>query len=794
MSTFTVPTLRQIAASAFAAAVSDLEDESDYINLIETLKTFPPAYLKRVIPEMPWLGIRCLWQSGSFSEYLTSEAMTDAVRREENRLRQLFAKNPNHQLIKSKTAGLIDVFGTNPFNESNVQMFKLRDWGNDFFDSGRKMTVKESNVKGVTCMDMDDSKISKSTSNIDTKVDTKADEQEGEHKQEGVCKENQHNLTAFASDSTNQRKRIVMFAEGNVPSLASAGSPSSVKSISEFRKNFSTFTSNALQFLDWSNVLAAGGACTACLLPVDAETRSAAWFSPESMWQVRNWPTNHGYGNTDGCRAKDLYSNKNYKNFSRRSGFNKSRDIDLFLYGLDESQAVEKIKEIYQSITETSLRPPLVIVNGHAVTFYREFPLRSIQVVTRLYKSPAEVLHGFDIDSCCVGFDGEKVLCAPRTIRAFNTRCNMVDMSRRSLTYESRLFKYAKRDFAVIVNGVERNEINPCLFDNFTLGSAYEVKGLQKLLMLELSFRGFREPSCDCVRLIHGLKIATEHGLAVEGPYFYGHSHKITSCLNKKMSTSNQANNQPVSLRDIQIHCFRFGWCVSDRDMSALYSTTGPNEIDANRVLAHQMRENKDMNFRPQLSGHAVSDYEYVTLPWKKGISMEDCFTRLERFVGHHKDMVEWKAECYDESYDDDEGPYVPEFLENVNSHAPLCQYGFDVSKHLHHIKWVKTDAGRQILSGSFHPINDDLWYNNVKLKPGVHKFTQIVLEGIDVPKGASDEDKLKSSMVIRNAVIECQPNFPSQTAYNNSKFWFLKNKFSYDPYPTRKFSCPDWW
>ena len=84
MSTFTVPTLRQIAASAFAAAVSDLEDESDYINLIETLKTFPPAYLKRVIPEMPWLGIRCLWQSGSFSEYLTSEAMTDAVRREEN--------------------------------------------------------------------------------------------------------------------------------------------------------------------------------------------------------------------------------------------------------------------------------------------------------------------------------------------------------------------------------------------------------------------------------------------------------------------------------------------------------------------------------------------------------------------------------------------------------------------------------------------------------------------------------------------------------------------------------------
>lgn len=43
------------------------------------------------------------------------------------------------------------------------------------------------------------------------------------------------------------------------------------------------------------------------------------------------------------------------------------------------------------------------------VTFVSEFPYRKIQVVLRLYKSLAEVLHGFDVDACSVGFDGQKV-------------------------------------------------------------------------------------------------------------------------------------------------------------------------------------------------------------------------------------------------------------------------------------------------------------------------------------------------------------------------------------------------
>ena len=43
------------------------------------------------------------------------------------------------------------------------------------------------------------------------------------------------------------------------------------------------------------------------------------------------------------------------------------------------------------------------------VTLVSEFPYRKIQIVLRLYKTLAEVLHGFDVDACSVGFDGHTV-------------------------------------------------------------------------------------------------------------------------------------------------------------------------------------------------------------------------------------------------------------------------------------------------------------------------------------------------------------------------------------------------
>lgn len=215
----------------------------------------------------------------------------------------------------------------------------------------------------------------------------------------------------------------------------------------EFVRNYELFTENMLRFLDWSNVFAAGGSVMACLQPI-----------PDP---------------SDDC------------NRSRRKYFHDEAypgsDIDLFLYGLDQKAAEEKILHIYDAVREACPFDVICFRSAHSVSIVSQYPYRHVQIVLRLYSSPCEVLSGFDVDSCSVGFDGSKVWMTPRCHLALVNQYNNVNMSRRSPTYEMRLAKYAKRGFEVAVPGLNRGRINPMLLEQ----PWHRVQGLAKLLLLE---------------------------------------------------------------------------------------------------------------------------------------------------------------------------------------------------------------------------------------------------------------------------------------------------------------------
>ena len=84
-----------------------------------------------------------------------------------------------------------------------------------------------------------------------------------------------------------------------------------------------------------------------------------------------------------------------------------------------------------------------------------------MQIVLRLYHSPAEILAGFDVDTACVAYDGTRVLAHPRSIVAMMRQANTVDITRRSPSYEVRLAKYAARGFEVYVPELRREDIDP---------------------------------------------------------------------------------------------------------------------------------------------------------------------------------------------------------------------------------------------------------------------------------------------------------------------------------------------
>ncbi|CEH12417.1 FOG: Ankyrin repeat [Ceraceosorus bombacis] len=229
------------------------------------------------------------------------------------------------------------------------------------------------------------------------------------------------------------------------------GSPA-VASQDEFREAFNILTENAFALLhekDWQGVLVAGGSVLAALTPLPQK-----------------------------CKK----SRRELRRYLHESGPCRGSDIDVFLYGMaDDETAKAKIARIAQLIADAIPWDITCIRSKHAITLVSQYPHRHVQFVLRLYSSPAEILMGFDVDSSAVGFDGKRVLAAPRALISLITQSNTVDMTRRSPSYEVRLTKYAERGFEIYVPHLRRADIDPSIYERTPLG----IKGLALLLVLE---------------------------------------------------------------------------------------------------------------------------------------------------------------------------------------------------------------------------------------------------------------------------------------------------------------------
>ncbi|KAI0030398.1 hypothetical protein K488DRAFT_87813 [Vararia minispora EC-137] len=206
------------------------------------------------------------------------------------------------------------------------------------------------------------------------------------------------------------------------------GAPSTVEDLDAFKKNWSIFTEGSLsQLSDWNNVVAAGGSVMACLAPLPADAK-------ESKRTMRQYFHETAY---------------------------KSSDVDLFLYGLTPEQAEAKIISIYEAVRDSVPWDVTCVRTRHTVSIHSQYPYRCIQIVLRLYSSPAEILAGFDVDAPCFLYDGHRVWGNPRAIVAMMRQANTVDMTRRSPSYEIRLAKYSLRDLEIYIPNLKRKDIDP---------------------------------------------------------------------------------------------------------------------------------------------------------------------------------------------------------------------------------------------------------------------------------------------------------------------------------------------
>ncbi|KAJ7815969.1 ankyrin repeat protein [Mycena olivaceomarginata] len=408
------------------------------------------------------------------------------------------------------------------------------------------------------------------------------------------------------------------------------GTPSIVSDIDEFKKNWSVFSEGSLsQLFDWNNVVAAGGAVLACLTPLSAEAKASKRAMRKYYHSVA-YPTS---------------------------------DVDLFLWGLNPEQAEEKITKIYEAVRDSVPWDVTCVRTKHTVSIHSQYPYRSVQIVLRLYSSPAEILAGFDIDAPCCAYDGDRVYANPRAIIAMMRQCNTVDMTRRSPSYEVRLAKYSARAFEVYVPTLSRAEIDPTIYER----SIVRVTGLARLLVLEkLTNTDERFAFLESRRTLRGRPNPLNQ-------YNRRQKRKFKGDLKGEMNALT-------------------GLEMNDYDVASLHIPYGPG-WDSRRIdkLVYQTDLGMNSTYNPKNKGR-----------------------RLHRHPAFFGDIKEVMSDCCENCpapIDEDERKLQTEEDE-----------GYIRGR----ISFIQDDPGRQTLSGSFNPIDVGEWSAQVYVGPTERFFAAI--------------------------------------------------------------------
>lgn len=156
-------------------------------------------------------------------------------------------------------------------------------------------------------------------------------------------------------------------------------------------------------------------------------------------------------------------------------------DIDLFFYGMEEDEAENKIERIVRSLVGSEFVSDVMNEEGTRIgnPFHQVSGLEvirtnnsitiltkpEIRIILRLYKTPSEALHGFDVDCCSLGLTKDGLFMTHRAWHALHNGYNTVNFDCLSHSYEYRLGKYGARAMRVRIPGFDKEKVNTELLE-----------------------------------------------------------------------------------------------------------------------------------------------------------------------------------------------------------------------------------------------------------------------------------------------------------------------------------------
>jgi len=268
----------------------------------------------------------------------------------------------------------------------------------------------------------------------------------------------------------------------------------------QFEERFNKLTNNLLNFFDWNNVVVAGGVVSLALSdkPIDE------------------------------C-LQDNY------------------DIDMFVYGVRESEAKKIITRIYDSIKDIVPESKCIKTNK-TITVALSTPYRHIQFVTTLFESAGDILHNFDICSSKVMYDGNNVFTTPDGHFGLVNNVNIFSEKCMTSAYVGRLCKYAKRKYKVFVPELVKSNISQHVYKKTT--KELENNTLLKLLHADKFGKGYSDVSDETSYLMNNTNYVNNNSATSYNTVFFG-KHKTMDSILTNLQKSSDNVLYSLKLRNI---------------------------------------------------------------------------------------------------------------------------------------------------------------------------------------------------------------------------------------------------
>lgn len=292
----------------------------------------------------------------------------------------------------------------------------------------------------------------------------------------------------------------------------------------------------------------------------------------------------------------------------------KNNDIDIFIVGTDQPELI--LTQYMDWLTkETTFvlgrRSPF------AVTIFRKDDMkRPISIILRQYKSPSEIMTGFDLDASCFCFYNGRVWTSARGDYALRNRTNTVDVDRLSPSYNYRLLKYGlSKGFRAVVPGLKKTEamarnIERNLSDDKK--KAFGCVGLYALLRMEVL------KNIDPNRFYTNIGEVSDYDVNMRDAIYGDYKNKLKDVIRSRIHPDFKDDDQSMYFERIE---------TEDRDTKAIYYTKDPILLLQDNKLIGKVLSNKPVFIKenPGKQGYYTSSFHPIQTTWVEWSDLNNC-------------------------------------------------------------------------------------------------------------------------------------------------------------------------